>query len=251
MPLHLFFFMNRTQLLLLIVLGVTVVGGGSYFLLSQSSQQQEKRNVAPIAPAPPPALNAKAESSLNLPSPASSSSPHAQQEHLGPLTQSSGQGAARKQPPNQPPDSRRDQNTKPAPPGASSGTFRVLSSPSPNFPSQPNALLASGVPTETTVEVALPDGVGASLPAAFAPPDPERPIPADQQATLDAMAEDFAAAVQESGAQPSSEEYKATWKDAQLSVDDSVRAIYGQTAYNELHLQAAREAAKAIRASGK
>ncbi len=101
-------------------------------------------------------------------------------------------------------------------------------------------------PAVDEIAVVLPESAGATLPAAFAQPE----NPADRQsagpdpATLDALAQDFAEVVNEASADPSSDQYKSAWKSAQKQSDEWFRVLYGQTAYNEYHLQAAREAAK-------
>jgi hypothetical protein len=83
---------------------------------------------------------------------------------------------------------------------------------------------------------------GERLPALFYD---ERPLPPPQRRALDRLANEFIDAVEGGGSTASSE----AWSAARAKADRRYITLYGHAAYNALHLQAAKEAAREARAA--
>ncbi len=83
---------------------------------------------------------------------------------------------------------------------------------------------------------------GERLPALFYD---ERPLPPPQRRALDRVANEFIDAVGDGGSASS----PAAWGAARAKADRQYITLYGHAAYNALHLQAAKEAAREARAA--
>jgi hypothetical protein len=122
-------------------------------------------------------------------------------------------------------------NNSPLGTGATSGASEAV----PASPSQGEAPVGSA-PARTEIALSVP--TGAIAPAAFMDRTPRTP---QQQAAIDQIARDFEAAVSDP---PSGITQEETWTAARQLADQRYLTLFGYQAYNQYHLQAAKEAVK-------
>ena len=99
---------------------------------------------------------------------------------------------------------------------------------------------AVAAPPAASPAVSVPPGE--RLPALFYD---ERPLPPPQRRALDRLANEFIDAVEAGGSTAS----PGAWSAARAKADRQYITLYGHAAYNALHLQAAKEAAREARAA--
>lgn len=130
-------------------------------------------------------------------------------------------------------------------------------------PAGPDVMVpAGGIPAAAPATALSPpaDGDGAAVaappaasPAVSVPPGErlpalfydERPLPPPQRRALDRLANEFIDAVEAGGSTAS----PGAWSAARAKADRQYITLYGHAAYNALHLQAAKEAAREARAA--
>lgn len=120
------------------------------------------------------------------------------------------------------------------PAGGASATAETVS------PSSGGAEVAIASTASASPAVSVPPGE--RLPALFYD---ERPLPLPQRRALDRVANEFIDAVGDGGSAGS----PAAWGAARAKADRQYITLYGHAAYNALHLQAAKEAAREARAA--
>jgi hypothetical protein len=98
------------------------------------------------------------------------------------------------------------------------------------------AIAGNGYPKAMAPEISIPVPEGAKVPALFYDNE-QKPIP--QQKALDKIAREFEANVSEIPAGMTKEE---VWEAARKFADESYLILFGYQAYNQYHIQAAKEA---------
>jgi hypothetical protein len=123
--------------------------------------------------------------------------------------------------------------TNPPPRGQVDGT----AARAPAADTQPSPLIPATPADASSVSPPLAVPAGARLPALFLD---ERPLPAPQRRVLDRIANEFIDAV---AGDPTGQD-RAFWESAREAADQQYIKLYGHSAYNALHMRAAKEAVR-------